>query len=76
MTTPDLDALTDAIIDNAQGPASAGNKTENASAHDPLMLFELKQKIKAEMAAEAAAEAGNPFGSIAFVQVQLPGACR
>ena len=72
MTTSDI---TDTIVSAAHGPASAGNKTENASAHDPRALIEVDRYLRERAALDAAAAANNPFGTIAFAQVYPPGAC-
>jgi len=74
MTTPT--DITDTIVTTAQGPASAANKTESASAHDPRALIDVDKYLRERAAADAAAAADNPFGAMRFVQVELPGACR
>lgn len=74
MTTPT--DITDTVVSTAQGPASAANKTESATAHDPRALIEVDKYLRDRAAADAAAEASNPFGAIQFAQIELPGGCR
>lgn len=73
MTTPDL---SETIASTAAGPASAGNRTENATAHNLKDLVEADKYLRERAAADAADTAENPFGQIRFAQIELPGACR
>lgn len=68
--------ITDTIVQTAQGPASASNKTESAAAFNPKDLIDVDKYLRERAAADAAADVGNPFGQIQFVQIGLPGACR
>ena len=68
--------ITSTIATNASGPASASNKTESASAHDPASLIDVDKYLRDRAAADASAAVSNPFGPMQFVQLQLPGACR
>lgn len=74
MTTPA--DITDTIVSTAQGPASAANKTESATAHNPKDLIDVDKYLRDRAAADAAAQEGNPFFQIRGVQLELPGGCR
>lgn len=70
------DNITETIAATAAGPASAGNRTENATAHNPRDLIEVDKYLRSRAAADATEAAANPFGQVQFVQIELPGACR
>ncbi len=65
-----MSAIDDIIDANIAGPASAGNKSENATAQDPLKLIAVAKYKKSQ---EAAA---SPAGFLKAITVKLvpPGA--